>query len=49
MYTVITVISNANGSAIGSALSLRWSLKFGESIRTAAELSINHQVPLIFL
>lgn len=48
MYTVITVISNANGPAIGSALSLRRSQKFGESVRTAAEHSINHQVPLIF-
>lgn len=53
MYTVITVILNANGFAIGSVVSLRQSQytqrksKFRERPTTTSEHSIIHQVFLI--
>lgn len=55
MYTVITVILNANGFAIGSVVSLRQSQytqrksKFRESITMTSEHSIIHQVFLILM
>ncbi len=55
MYTVITVILNANGFAIGSVVSLRQShctqrkSKFRESATTASEHAIIHQVFLILM
>lgn len=55
MYTVITVILNANGFAIGSVVSLRQSQctqrksKFRESATMASEHSIIHQVFLILM
>lgn len=55
MYTVITVILNANGFAIGSVVSLRQSQciqrksKFRESITVTSEHSIIHQVFLILM
>jgi len=55
MYTVITVILNANGFAIGSVVSLRWNQgnlsesQFRESIILAAAHSVFHQVFLISL
>lgn len=53
MYTVITVILNANGFAIGSVVSLRQSQctqrksKFRERITMTSEHPIIHQVFLI--
>lgn len=55
MYTVITVILNANGFAIGSVVSLRQSQytqrksKFRKSATMASEHSIIHQVFLILM
>lgn len=55
MYTVITVILNANGFAIGSVVSLRRSQstqrksKFRESVTVTSEHSITHQVFLVLM
>lgn len=55
MYTVITLILNANGFAIGSVVSLRQSQctqrksKFRESITMTSQHSIIHQVFLIVM
>ncbi len=53
MYTVITVILNANGFAIGSVVSLRQSQcnrrksRFREQVTVTSEHAIIHQVFLI--
>lgn len=55
MYTVITVILNANGFAIGSVVSLRQSQctqrksKFRERVTMTSAHSIIHQVFLILM
>lgn len=55
MYTVITVILNANGFSIGSVVSLRQSQrtqrksKFGEHVTVTSQPSGVHQVFLISL
>lgn len=55
MYTVITVILNANGFAIGSVVSLRWSQctqrksMFRDSIAMTSEHPIIYQVFLTLI